>query len=241
MSNANSPSLLRRLRAFAAARFPILRRLSALEHRLRVMGKPPARVFEEIHAKGLWGRDDSLSGQGSSLAQTEAVRAALPSLIAELGIKTMLDIPCGDFHWMSAVDLDVDYVGGDIVPALVAADQEKFGGPRRRFARLDLTRDQLPRVDLVLCRDCLPHLAYAEIRKAIENLRGSGSTYLLTTTFDSRDKNRDIATGMFRAINLRLAPFSFPAPVRVIDERCPVPGFEDKRLALWRISELPST
>jgi hypothetical protein len=235
MPEQPTTSLLRRLRSFAAARFPVLRRLSGLEHRLRVMGKPTAQVFEEIYDKTLWGNDDSVSGQGSSLAQTEAVRAALPGLLRELGCRSMLDIPCGDFHWMSTIDLDIDYTGGDIVAALVAKDEEKFGSARRRFVRLDLTTDALPAVDLVLCRDCLPHLAVAQVKKALANLQRSGATYLLTTTFDGRTKNTDIPTGMFRPINLELPPFSLGKPVRVIDERCPTPGFGDKRLALWRI------
>jgi hypothetical protein len=216
-----------------------LRRLSALEHRLRVMGKPPARVFEQIYEQKLWGDDASISGPGSSMEQTVAVRAALPGLLRELGCRSMLDIPCGDFFWMKTVDHDVDYTGGDIVAALVARDQEQFGNDHRRFKQLDLTADSLPMVDLVLCRDCLPHLANATIRKAIANLKRSGSTYLLTTTFDERAKNSDAATGMFRPLNLEIAPFSFGPPLRVIDEQCPVEGHRDKRLALWKIGDLP--
>jgi len=234
------PGLLRRLRSFAAARFPALRRLSALEHRLRVMGKPTAQVFEEIYDQKLWGADASISGQGSSLDQTEAVRMALPGLLRELECRSMLDIPCGDFFWMKTVDLDVDYTGGDIVAALVARDQEQFGNDRRRFVRLDLTEDALPKVDLVLCRDCLPHLSNAVITKAIANLKRSGSTYLLTTTFDRRGQNVDVTTGMFRPVNLEIAPFSFGKPLRLIDEKCPTEGHADKRLGLWKISDLRS-
>jgi hypothetical protein len=124
------------------------------------------------------------------------------------------------------------------VPALVARDQEQFGNGRRRFVRLDLTEDALPKVDLILCRDCLPHLSNAVILKAIANLKRSGSTYLLTTTFDQRARNSDVTTGMFRALNLEIAPFAFGKPLRLIDEKCPTEGHGDKRLGLWRISDL---
>jgi hypothetical protein len=240
MTNSPSkPGLLRRLRSFAAARFPVLRRLSRLERRLKLMGKPTAQIFEEIYAKDAWGSYDSVSGSGSGLDQTEAVRAALPGLIAELGCQSMLDIPCGDYFWMNTLDLDVDYTGGDIVAPLVERNRSRYESPRRHFVRLDLTNDALPRADLVLCRDCLPHLTNAEVRKAIDNIRKSGSKYLLTTTFDAHTKNADGATGMWRAINFELAPWSFGPPLRMIDERCPEEGYTDKRLGLWKVSDLP--
>jgi hypothetical protein len=43
--------------------------------------------------------------------------------------------------------------------------------------RLDLTGDPLPRVDVVLCRDCLVHLSFQNIFRAFANLRRSGSRY----------------------------------------------------------------
>jgi hypothetical protein len=46
----------------------------------------------------------------------------------------------------------------------------------------DLTRDPLPKVDLVLCRDCLVHLSFDDIYESLDNLRRSGSMLLLTTT-----------------------------------------------------------
>lgn len=239
MTDQPPRSLFRRLRSLAAARFPVLRRLSALEHRWRVMGKPTAQVFQEIYDRKLWGSDESISGQGSSLAETEAVRAALPALLRELDCRSVLDVPCGDFFWMSTIDINADYIGGDIVPALVARNQEKYGNARRRFIQLDLTSDPLPDVDIIFCRDCLPHLAVAQVQKALANIRRSGATYLLTTTFDEQTRNADIPTGMFRPINLSIAPFSLGPPMRVIDEQCPTPGHGDKRLGLWKISELP--
>ena len=239
MASSPRPGFLRRLRSFAAERFPVLRKLSRIERRLRLMGKPTAQIFEEIYEKDAWGNYESVSGSGSGLEQTAAVRAALPGLIAEMNIRSLLDIPCGDFFWMNTLDLDVDYTGGDIVAPLIARNNAKFEGPRRHFVRLDLTADQLPKADLILCRDCLPHLTNAEVRQAIAAFRKSGSTYLLTTQFDGRTKNTDGATGMWRAINFELAPWSFGPPLRVIDELCPEEGYTDKRLALWRISDLP--
>jgi hypothetical protein len=97
----------------------------------------------------------------------------------------------------------------------------------------------LPKTDLVLCRDCLPHFSYSDIGRALRNVQSSGSTYFLTTTYVDRDRNENIPTGRWRPINLQLRPFSFPAPMRFIDEECPEDDYRGKRLGLWRVSDLP--
>ena len=139
--------------------------------------------------------------------------------------------------------LDLDYTGGDIV---ADAGGEQPGavwrpGSRRRFVRLDLTADPLPRADVVLCRDCLVHLSFDHIRQAFDNLRRSGSTWLLTTTFLEHHENVDIESGDWRILNLTRAPFNLPAPEGVLVEGC-LEGdgaYADKALGLWRIADLP--
>src|SRR5439155_24036805 len=194
------------------------------------------QVFEAIHRRNTWGDPNSVSGQGSNLDQTRVIRRELPLLTKNLGVNSMLDIPCGDCFWMKEVNMDIRYTGGDIVPALIEHNQREYSNERRRFALLDLLRDPLPKVDLVLCRDCLVHFSFRNVFRALENIRISGSTYLLTTTFTARERNVDIETGNWRPINLEIAPFSFPSPVLLIAEECPVIGYEDKHLAMWKIS-----
>jgi SAM-dependent methyltransferase len=197
-----------------------------------------ARIFEV----NLWGSSESVSGTGSALAQTRALRAQLPVLLHQLQVTTMLDLPCGDCGWMRAVDLGgIAYIGADIVPALVAGNRRAFGNASRRFEVLDLTRDPLPRIDLVLCRDCLVHLSNAHIRDAVENLRASGSTWLLATTFHSHEQNGDLDDGDWRPLNLERPPFGFAPPVAMVNEGCSEHGgaFADKSLGLWRIADLP--
>lgn len=204
----------------------------------------PGEVFSEIYTRNQWGDEDSRSGPGSNLEQTEAIRRALPRLLEELGCSSLLDIPCGDFYWMKEIqgqleEIGVDYVGGDIVPELVAETARIHAGDHRSFQVLDLLSDRLPRVDLVLCRDCLVHLSFENIFKALESIRASGAEYLLTTTFRERKGNRDILTGSWQPLNLEKAPFHLPPPLRWIDEECPIEGFEDKALGLWRVEDLP--
>lgn len=202
---------------------------------------PTADIFARIYRLRSWGDGESRSGPGSGLARTEAIRADLASLVHSLGVRSLLDAGCGDFHWMQATAVGLaNYIGVDIVDEIVQACAAQYAHPGCDFACLDITRDPLPRVDLILCRDVLPHFSYADIDRALDNFARSGSTWLLTNTFVDRDANADIATGDWRPINLERAPFLLPAPSFVIDERCHHTGgiYRDKRLSLWSVSSI---
>jgi hypothetical protein len=195
--------------------------------------------FERIARTNLWGADSSRSGLGSQLAATAGLREGLPAFLARHAIESILDVPCGDFAWLSTIDLRIPYIGADIVEALVRENERRFGGPQsnRRFVHLDVTQDPLPRTDAVLCRDCLVHLSFTNILRSIENMRASGARYLLTTTFLEHEVNEDIEDGDWRMLNLQRAPFNFTAPVDVLIEGCVEGGgaYADKALGLWAL------
>ena len=208
------------------------------------MVRPTAmdEIFNDILDANHWGSCELLSGVGSQLDQTQALREHLPSLAVRLGARTFLDIPCGDYHWMQHVVLPADYVGADVVESLVRRLQEKHGGPQHRFERLDLIKDELPRADLVFCRDALVHFSYRYIFEALRNIARSQPAYVLLTTFPQTQTNVDIATGQWRPLNLELAPFGFPRPLEMFNERCTQEqgAWRDKSLGLWRGSDVAS-
>jgi len=208
---------------------------------LRRRWDPTRTVFTDIYRERAWGRGESISGPGSDAEQTRAIRGALPALLARLEVRTLLDLPCGDFHWMSRVPLEgVRYLGADIVAPLIRDNARRHGREGREFLRLDLLRDDLPRADLVLCRDCLVHLGFADVARALDNLARSGASYLLTTHFPGTERNEEIETGDWRPLNLEAAPFHFPPPLEALPEECTLEGgaHADKVLALWRLEEL---
>ncbi|MDA1086692.1 MAG: class I SAM-dependent methyltransferase [Verrucomicrobia bacterium] len=204
--------------------------------------KDIAQVFADIYRTAGFKGQESLSGPGSDLDQTELLRRRIPELADEHKIQTILDAPCGDFLWMRLIsDHFEHYTGADIVPALVASNQERYGSPRIKFLHADITKDDLPRVDLILCRDCLVHLPYAAINEAILNFKRSGAKFLLATTYPLTTKHVDIIAGLWRPLNLEQTPFNFPPPIAAIQEEPTEAGglYHDKTLGLWRVAQLP--
>ena len=95
--------------------------------------------------------------------------------------------------------------------------------------------------DLLLCRDALVHFSFADIHRALANLKRSAIPYVLATTFPTTDVNDDITTGDWQPLNLEALPIRFPPPLRLINEGCTEGAgrFSDKSLGLWRVADLP--
>lgn len=203
--------------------------------------RPINEVFSGIYQRNEWDSEESVSGPGSTLHQTAAMRARLPAVLEEIGAKSLFDAPCGDFNWMKELSLPVEhYIGADIVSELIERNQKTFGDEVRSFKRLDLTSDVLPVVDVVLCRDCLVHLSYKMVNAALHNIQKSGAKYLLTTTYPNEKENINIVTGGWRPLNLEAEPFSLPHPVLMIDEQDLDGDGKNtgKVLALWKLDDV---
>lgn len=200
-----------------------------------------AARFERIFSTNLWSDPSSRSGVGSNLEATNTLRLELPRILRTLGARTLLDAPCGDFAWMQHVDLGgIEYIGADIVPAIIERNRRQYEDSARRFTVLDLTHDELPRADVLLCRDCLVHLSYENILKALNNIAKSPIEYVLLTSFPGRARNVDVADGDWRPLDFQAPPFDFPAPRRTILEGCAEHdgAYSDKALLLWSTREL---
>jgi len=199
--------------------------------------------FARIYQTNLWFDAESRSGTGSNLDETAQLRASLPHLLRRLNTRRLLDVPCGDFNWMSHVDLSgIEYIGGDIVEPLIETNRERYGSAARRFLKVDVINGPLPKADVILCRDCLVHFSFANIIAAFRTMKSSGAEYLLTTTFPAREDNKNIVDGDWRPLNLEASPFLLTAPIEVIVEGCTEEGgaYADKALAVWRVADLPT-
>jgi hypothetical protein len=199
--------------------------------------------FSEIYSNNIFGGRVSRSGEGSDLVQTEIIRRELPRIVKECSIHTFLDAPCGDGYWMQKTNLGVEqYIGVDIVEAMIEKHKKDFGSPTQTFLCMNLVTDSLPKVDLIFSRDCLVHLRFKDALKTIANFKRSGAKYLLTTTFVDRTKNYDLVgmDSFWRPLNMRLAPFNFPEPLLIVNEGCTEEAelYTDKSLGLWLLSDI---
>jgi hypothetical protein len=233
---------LRRVARMVPGLLPVVRGVRSRVEVVMRYTESRRRVFPRIYEGNGWRGTASVSGAGSHDDQTRQIREQLPVLWGRYRIRRLVDAPCGDFRWMQTIVANLDeYTGIDIAKPLICRNLQAHASARVHFRNGDLVHDRLPAADMMLCRDCLVHLPFRDVHAALDNMKRSGSTYRLTTTFPDRERNRDIRTGSWRPLNLMRPPFEFPAPIEIINEGCTLDGgrFPDKSLALWRMADRP--
>ena len=168
----------------------------------------PAEVFDSIYHSNFWGSGESRSGIGSERDFSLAYVARLQSLIETRELRRIFDAPCGDLNWIAdlARDRAIDYAGGDISASLVADLHQRFPDIETRV--FDVCSDPFPDADVWHCRDCLFHLPFADIRRALANFVQSSIPHALLTTHRARwlHRNLDVPLGGFRFLDLERPP-----------------------------------
>lgn len=88
---------------------------------------PAEKVFTTIYKENYWGDAESNFGTGSNIKKTVRTVTIINEAIKKFSVKSILDIPCGDFNWMRNANLNgIDYLGGDIVESLIKQNQQKY-------------------------------------------------------------------------------------------------------------------
>ena len=194
--------------------------------------------FSSIYELKVWGDDrenDPLSGLGSSLKVTSALRESLTNFLNGLDAQTLLDVGCGDFTWMQYIDFDGKYIGIDIVESVINKNIASYSNKNREFYVIDATSSHLPKADIVICREVLFHLSFKDASKVLKEIFNTGCKYIILTSDKQTLFNSDIPSGDFRVLNLAVRPFNFPSPDVAITDS----GFTPLRsLNVWRSERL---
>ena len=178
-----------------------------------------------FYQKNTESKIESVSGYGSFLRSTTAIRNFLPNIIQKYSITSIVDCPCGDWNWMQHVDLSmVDYLGLDILPEIIEQNNEKFSKNNIKFDVFDILYQIPPACDLLICRDLLFHMSLSNMELAAQNLQRCKSKFILTTTFPNVKKNCELtipelnANWGYRDINVELSPIDFKNCIDEINE-----------------------
>jgi 2-polyprenyl-3-methyl-5-hydroxy-6-metoxy-1,4-benzoquinol methylase len=188
------------------------------------------RDFTRISQDNTWSSwPETVSGEGSMIKYTNNVREQLPKLFAAYNIKSVLDLPCGDFNWMKEIDFDeMTYNGADIVRHIIKENQEKYATDNINFHHLDATTAIPEKHDLIICRDLLIHLSNKNILKVLNNLKASGSKYFLISTAPEAGSN-DSKDAAFRPIDISLPIYGMGPPILLIYD-----DYATRHIGLWK-------
>lgn len=167
------------------------------------------RVFGHIYEQDHW---DGGSGVGSAPDATEPYRSVLARMLPSTDIRSVVDVGCGDWQLGSLVDWSaVDYLGLDVVPAVVDRNKARFAGPKVRFDLVDARLETPPGADLLLAKDVLQHWSNADVdaflRTNLRRYRYCLITNDIASTHWDGDVNHDVLLGEWRTLDLEAPPF----------------------------------
>ncbi|MEN0019688.1 MAG: class I SAM-dependent methyltransferase [Planctomycetota bacterium] len=207
------------------------------KRRNRIKSLSTQEVFTDIYTSRHWGEGISVSGKGSTPEATQHLAASLPKLLREMGVRSIVDAPCGDFSWMKNIDLGVEsYVGLDIVEPIVEQLRADHESDHRSFGVANLLDDDLPACDMVFCRDCMLHLSFHDQRKLLKNFRRTEAKWYMMSTYPGAGRNRDIVTGEARPVDLTLSPIGLPQPEHFVEDRGD--GLVERGMGVWTKQQL---
>lgn len=133
-----------------------------------------------LRITGNWGGGDKETpcGRGSKLENTNTIRIVLPAWIKKYEIKSLADIGAGDRNWMKHLDLSgIDYRSYDLLPRTPETVQ------------LDVTSEDVPPVDAILCRHVLNHLPLEMVVEALGRMKRQAKYLILSTNPDGKHDN----------------------------------------------------
>lgn len=141
----------------------------------------------------------------------------LPKILKKYKIKSFLDIGCSNRYWMSTLDWSgIKYIGYDIVDGIIQSNILKY--PEHEFKCVNMIEDECPKVDMVFMRSVLIHTNLNDCNKILNNIKASGSKYLMVSTSPEINKNMDTSCLWLVKRNLLIDPINLPKPLEMIPE-----------------------
>ena len=184
-----------------------------------------AEVFSKIYKEDLW---HGGSGAGSKLENVKEYVEILQKYIDKPEIKTVLDLGCGDWQFSKFLDLSsVSYLGVDVVESVIESNSTSYSASNIKFISRDITTYELPKVDLIICKDVLQHLCNKDVVTTLVKIITSSKFSLITNDFNPENtENKDIDNGDYRCLDLTLSPFYLDVVTLLESERV---GWKQKR------------
>lgn len=168
--------------------------------------------FDEIYSLNSWGFG---SGHGSLPSVTKSYRKFIEQFIAENDIKKVVDYGCGDWQFSKLINWgEASYTGLDVVESVIEDNTKKYSTDKISFKAIKPGQTSIPKGDLIIVKDVLQHLSEEDIRIFLDKVLPKFKYALITNCIlPTSDINAAIATGEFRPLDLRKAPFDLNAKV----------------------------
>lgn len=166
------------------------------------------KVFTSIYQAKAWAENPS--GEGSTPENTRLYRFFLQNFLKDHSIKNVVDLGSGDWGFSCLIDwTGIQYTGYDICKEMIERNQAQFGSKTINFIYGNGLRENLPKADLLICKDVLQHLPLDEIMILLPQLPKFKYALLINDVdpITLTTENIDVPAGSYRFIDLTKPPF----------------------------------
>lgn len=160
------------------------------------------------------------SGVGSAVESTTTYRHILETFIRLNGVRTVLDLACGDwqfskfFPWES---YGISYLGLDVSDFIIEQNTAAYASDHCSFKVINDPSEltNLGPFDLIVCKDAMQHMPNETINQYLDIFERIGRHSLITNDIFplGAGMNYEIADGGWRPVDLRQPPFARNAVV----------------------------
>jgi len=204
------------------------------------------KIFNSIYKSNHWAQSDnvfgekvSVSGPGSNININNEgfikLKKNIDNFIKNYKIKSILDMPCGDFLWLNEIikEKNINYLGIDIVDELIRENTQKYQNDNTFFECYDII-NYIPskKFDLIIMRDFFIHLKNSDIYEIINNLKKMDFKYVALSSSTNKI-NFEGTIGQHRKVNLLIEPFNLNKPSVVIND-----GEKDKFIFIFERKDI---
>jgi hypothetical protein len=160
---------------------------------------------------------ESVAGYGSTKHSFRIYRENLINILKKYEVSTFLDAGCADFYGMEDIEFgEINYIGIDLVAEQIDINKEKY--KTHDFRCLNMFTDEIPKADMVFCRDILVHMSSTNIKRFLKSCIDSECKYLMATTFPEVE-NMELGGQLgWRRINFDKEPYGFNS-IEIISEK----------------------
>jgi len=187
----------------------------------------------------------SFCGQFATVKDMAVLIKELDDFISEKNISSLVDIGCGDVHWIKELKefMNINFLGIDFIPDLIFTLNVVFSNNKNiNFENVDILttplKQYINKPDLIIVHNTFTLMTFYEILIALDNILSSNPKYIMITSYDERQNDlRKIDSRNWKPMNLEDEPFNFNSLEKLYEKN---EIYSDKCLCVFKGRNLKS-
>lgn len=172
------------------------------------------KIFTQSYASGIKNKSTKKPADSNifRIVNEQPYIDFIQNFLKDHNIQSVVEIGCGDWRLSRYISWDkIRYQGIDIDKSVIEKNKQKYETPSISFIEADALSIDLPKADLLLCKDVLQHLPNEDIIDFLgktHTYKHCLITHDVSFTDNPPDNNQIVVGGGHRTLDLDHSPFN---------------------------------